>query len=554
MPCPDAAATLGALPERPPSIALAHYGGIHPRGQGMARRVRGSLFSFAPPTGLGYILLPTRASYGAGCPRWQPALAMHTRSKLLHFNNIRLRWRWTLPSLLLLSACSSKVSETQGPELVTFVIVDTMRRDALGCYGREHAGTPVMDGLAESGTRFDQAISASGWTLPSVASMLTGTWPSMHKALGKVSRLTPITADLPVAAEVYASHGYHTIGFANAAFLSPLLGLDRGFDEFDHEHAYNKSSRRADVTVQAALQALEAHAEEKVFLLLHLFDPHLNYDPPEGYLEPFVGARNTPPAPLSMNVCKSMEGLDGRPPSSADIEYMRAVYQGEVAFVDHALGSFVEGLKELDRWEQTTLLITSDHGEEFWEHGGFEHGHTLFDELVHIPWILHAPGQKGISARRIERQVRSIDMMPTLFELAGFEPAPSFIGQSLVPELRGAASGEVPPAFSQSTLYGRDVLAWRHAGYGLIHSVSSRGIPRTRLYDLDADPRQLHDLSRNEAQLTQELLTELTEFNQELEQLSKRFSTPQLRSMGPGEVEQYEDSLEKLGYTGRDSD
>ena len=239
-----------------------------------------------------------------------------------------------LPALLLLlCACSAEPAAPERPSgegrLSVLMIVDTLRQDALGCYGRDGADTPTLDALAAEGVRFDQAISSSGWTLPSVASMLTGTWPSLHKALGKVSRLTPITDRLPVLAEVYRDAGWTTLGFANAAFLSPLLGLDRGFETFDHEHAYNWDIRRADATVDAALMALDARPGEDVFLLVHIFDAHLDYDPPDGYLEPFVGDRRTPEPPVSMKECLELRRDEGEtPPTTVDLDYLRGVYQG----------------------------------------------------------------------------------------------------------------------------------------------------------------------------------------------------------------------------------
>lgn len=462
---------------------------------------------------------------------------------------------WLMP-LLLFPACSSDAPAQGGSsEVVALVLVDTLRRDALGCYGNGEAQTPNIDALAAHGARFDHAISASGWTLPSVASMLTGTWPAMHKALGKVSRLTPITADLPVAAEVFEQAGYSTLGFANAAFLSPLLGLDRGFEVFDHEHAYNWDIRRADATVDAALLAISERPGQKVFLLVHLFDAHLDYDPPDGFITPFVGDRRTPEPPVSMRESMDLRQDDGEaPPTQADIDYLRGMYQGEIAFVDRALGRMVDGLKELGRWDHTTLVITSDHGEEFWDHGGFEHGHTLYDELVRVPLIIRTPDASQTSQHTIDHQVRTIDIMPTLFELAGITSPPSFVGLSLVPDMRGAPRSFDPPAFSQSTLYGAEKMSWRSAGYCLIVDQATPGADGVELYDLKADPLELHDISKEQPVLTTQLSRELMAFTRELEARASKISTPELRDMGPSTIKKYLESIEGLGYAGRDED
>ncbi|MFT7667405.1 MAG: arylsulfatase A-like enzyme [Planctomycetota bacterium] len=464
----------------------------------------------------------------------------------------------SLVAACALSACGSPeevVREPTGEEkLVVVVIVDTLRQDALGCYGNETAQTPRIDQIAAEGVRFDQAISASGWTLPSVASILTGTWPSMHKALGKASRLTPITNDLPVAAEVFRKAGYGTLGFANAAFLSPLLGLDRGFDLFDHRHAYNQEIRRADATVDDALLAISERPAEDLFLLVHLFDAHLDYDPPDGYIKPFVGARRDPAPPLSMAECMGLRE-DKASPSAANLEYIRGLYQGEVAFVDRAIGRLVDGLTELNRWDKTTLVLTSDHGEEFWDHGGFEHGHTLYDELVRVPLIVRTPQSSGNSTHSTERMVRTIDIMPTLFELSGVKSPASFEGKSLTGSLQeGGTPHRVLPAFSQGTLYGAEKLSWRTERYSLILDQAQKGPDAVELYDIQKDPLQLQNIASQEPQVAQELSAALGRFLNKMLARAKTISTPELKDMGPTTIKKYVESLDKLGYTGRDDE
>jgi len=465
-----------------------------------------------------------------------------------------------LGALTLAVACGGSEPERprhpQGEEqLVVLLIVDTLRQDALGCYGRADAETARIDALAAEGVRFDQAFATSGWTLPSVASMLTGTWPSMHKALGKVSRLTPISTELPVLAEVYREAGWTTLGFANAAFLSPLLGLDRGFDVFDHEHAYNWDIRRADATVDSALSALDQRPGEDVFLLLHLFDAHLDYDPPDGYLEPFVGARRTPEPPVSMKECLELRQADGEaPPSGADLDYIRGVYQGEVAFVDRAVGRLVDGLQELERWDRTSIVLTSDHGEEFWEHGGFEHGHTLYDELVRVPLIVRTPTSGSGAVHEVDPLVRTIDIAPTLLALSQLNSPPSFLGQSLVPHLTGEPVGAVRPAFSQSTLYGAEKMAWRTDSWCLIVDQAVEGPDGIELYDMQADPGQTRNLAAERPEVRDQLVRTFQRFTRELQQRAASIATPEVQDMGPTTIKKYLESLDTLGYTGRDED
>ncbi|MCB9915079.1 MAG: sulfatase [Planctomycetes bacterium] len=460
--------------------------------------------------------------------------------------------RASLTSALLLALAlapgCTRAADPHDGELVVVVLVDTLRRDALGCYGRAGADTPRIDRLAAEGVRFDQAISASGWTLPSVASLLTGTWPTLHKATGKLTRMTPITEDLPVAAEVFHQAGWGTLAYVNAAFLSPLLGLNRGFDVFDHVHAFNKEIRRADATVDAALGGIAERPGQDLFVLVHLFDAHLDYDAPAPYTYEFTGGRTEPAAPLSMQACRAL----GDHPAQADVDHVRGLYQGEVAFVDRAVGRLVDGLRELGRWDRTTLVLTADHGEEFWDHHGFEHGHTLYDELIRVPLVVRLPG--GVDGGRVVAdQVRVLDVMPTLFELEGLEAPVSFAGRSLKPLLDGAAD-EPRIAFSQGTLYGSDKLSWRTAQYQLIQDRAPDAAKPFELYDWTVDPACQHDLAAEQPELVRRLYAELSAFHGDLEQRAKFLSTPEIKSLHPRDLAKYEASMRALGYTGRDEE
>ncbi len=456
----------------------------------------------------------------------------------------------SLALVLGLTNCggSSSGKAPEDGEVVLVLLIDTLRRDALGCYGREGADTPRMDQLSAEGIRFEQAISSSGWTLPAVASLLTGTWPSLHKATGHITRMTPITEDLPVAAQVFKDGGYKTLGFVNAAFLSPLLGLGRGFDVFDHQHAYNKEIRRADETVDAALGAIHDAPGEKLFVLVHLFDAHLDYDAPPPYRYQFTDGRETPPAPLPMRAVRAL----GKHPAQVDADYVRELYQGEVAFMDRAVGRLVDGLKELGVWDSTTFVLTSDHGEEFWDHDDFEHGHTLYDELIRVPLIVRLPGAEA-AGQVVDDQVRVLDVMPTLFERAGLATPVSFEGRSLAPLFTGQP--DAPRiAFSQGTLYGSDRLSWRTERYHFILDRAADAARPFELYDWTVDPAEQHDLVQEEPKLAAKLKRELGAFFGDLEQRAKFISTPELTSVHPNDIKKYEDSINSLGYTGRDEE
>ncbi|MFQ5599080.1 MAG: sulfatase, partial [Candidatus Krumholzibacteriia bacterium] len=372
----------------------------------------------------------------------------------------------TLLRVVLLLACLAPACgpRRSGTHHVIVVLVDTLRHDALGCYGNPWRSTPHIDALAAEGVRFDQAISSSGWTLPAVASLFTGAWPQIHGGLGKDVVLTPIRDEIPTAAEVFRAAGFNTIGLANAAFVSPLLRLDRGFDVFDHRYAYNWEIRRADETIDEALRLIRARGKGSSFVFIHLFDPHLDYDPPPEYATRFTRGRHEPTPPLSWQACQDLRREGGQPPTTDDLEYVGQVYLGEVGFIDAQIGRLVDELRGLGLYERTTLVITSDHGEEFWDHGGFEHGHTLYDELIRIPLILK-PASGFVPVRRVvDEQVRIIDVMPTVFDLLEIDPPETFEGVSLLPLVQGRQTVE-RPAFGEGTLYGADKLCWRTSRY-----------------------------------------------------------------------------------------
>ena len=279
---------------------------------------------------------------------------------------------------------------------------------------------------------------------------------------------------------------------------------------------------------------------------------HLDYDPPEGFAEPFVAGRTEPPPPLSMRDCLEM-AQDGAPPADEDIAYMRGLYQGEVAFVDRAVGRLVDGLEELGLWDRTSFVLLADHGEEFWDHGGFEHGHTLYDELIRVPLLLRLPPARRLGGLAIDAQVRTIDIMPTLFELSGLESPASFAGDSMLPLLAGSP-GAPRPAFSQSTLYGANKLSWRADPYQLIYDLAPNTEQPIELYDFRSDPRTLEDLAATKPEVAKRLHQDLARFYNDLKQRAKSISTPEVEDMSPSHIHEYLESIESLGYAGREEE
>lgn len=458
-----------------------------------------------------------------------------------------MKWstlRPVLAAVAVLSALGVNPGCGQGPpgRFVVLVIMDTVRRDALGCYGHAGDPTPSIDWLASEGIRFDHAVSTSGWTLPSVASIVTGNWPSIHGALGRGANLTPIRPEMVTAAEVMKQAGYNTAGYANAAFVSPRLGFDRGFDVFDHVYSFNETSRRADETMDAALQYIREHRGEDCFLLIHLFDAHLDYDPPGQWATRFTDGRTDPPPPLSIEDCLDMEGPDGAPPAPADSAYIRGVYEGEVGFVDAQIGRLGNELMKLGLFERSLVVVTSDHGEEFWDHGGFEHGHTLYQELVHVPLIVKFPSDLH-PPKRVHWQVRLIDVMPTVFDYLGISKPETFAGESLMPYVRNVPTGH-RNAFSESLLYGTRRIAWRTGDFVYIQDIEEGRDEVGELYNWRADPDEHIDIAADNPEITEQVRRQCMEFYFDLLGRARTMSPLVPIDMSPDEI----DKLKSLGY------
>ena len=465
----------------------------------------------------------------------------------------------SLPRLFLLllpilfCACGSDDSGGDPPSEdrpdVYFIVIDTLRADSLGCYGNPREVTPELDAFADECWVFEQASSASGWTLPSVASLLTGAWPTMHRALGKKTRLTPISEDMPTLAEMLRDDGYQTHGVANAAFVSPRLGLARGFDEFDHHHAYNQQIRRVDVSVDLFLEQVDATRRVPSFGLLHVFDPHLDYDPPEEVRGTFAPEHPTLSPPLTMKQCREL-GDPRNPDAEENIAFLEGLYLEEVHFVDRQLGRLFDELRARGRYDDALIVVTSDHGEEFWEHGGFEHGHTLYDELVRVPLLVKPPG--GAAGERTAEPVRVLDVVPTVLEFAGLESPASVVGASLLPLIdpnsREPRPQEPRLVLTEATLYGVDQYGLREGRWKYLFDLDPRSPRRRQLFNLESDPGELHDLVSTEPERADAMHGRLLELRRELTERAKSYAPAPVRNMSPREAENVQAMLESLGY------
>ena len=314
--------------------------------------------------------------------------------------------------LACLAACGRGTPELEQPNLL-LIAVDTLRADRLGAYGYERPTSPEIDQLLKSSVVFEDAHSASSWTLPAFASLFTSLYPSTHGCWQFDNFLSPTFTTLP---ERLQAAGYLTAGIVSHIFLGRKYGLGQGFSEYDDSLVQpdfkNSHMQISSPTItDRALKFLNREAgraeRRPWFLFLHYFDPHIFYQVHEGISESFGVERN------------------------------RDRYDGEIRFTDQHIGRLLDRMEELRFFQQTIVVFVADHGEEFREHGGVMHGRTLYTEIERIPLAIRVPGERP---GRIRAPVRGVDLLPTLLDLLelprGDQP---MVGHSLVELVKGAS-------------------------------------------------------------------------------------------------------------------
>jgi arylsulfatase A-like enzyme len=416
---------------------------------------------------------------------------------------------WAAIALLIVSraAADDTLATCDSPPVI-LIVIDTLRADHLGTYGYARLTSPALDAFARTGAVFSHAYATSPWTLPSFGSIFTGLLPSQHGA-GALLSVGPKVlygklADGPTTlAERFHAFGYPTQAVAGNPNLDPRFGVARGFDGYDYYAGGMDDIRRADVIVDRALAWIGSRHGAPFFLFIHFFDPHMNYDPPAATRGRFTNG--LPHGRLSLPFAESARVRAGRLWLSAqEQEFVRAAYDEEIAFVDLQLGRLFAALQADGLFERSIVLLTADHGEEHWDHNGFEHGHTLYEELVHVPLIVWGP---GVRPGRIDDPISLIDVPPTLLAAVGAPAIDAAPGLSLWPLL---TTGEITPArplLAERPRYGPDrsaVIRWPYKAV-----IDLTGGP-SRLFDLSADPGERVNLSAKYPGMMASLRSEAT--------------------------------------------
>jgi arylsulfatase A-like enzyme len=373
------------------------------------------------------------------------------------------------------------------PKRIILICVDTLRADHVSAFGYPRETTPNIDRmLKREGIGFEAAHSASSWTLPSSVSLMTSLRPDVHEVEDREQTLHP---DVPTLAGAFSRNRWDSAAFITHIYVSSLFGINSGFDEF-HELSIDWKFRegkqlRANELNQNVFPWLEANRDKSFFLYLHYFDPHWDYDPPAPYNTKFVDPAYVGPASGSWQYIQKFVPKTELMPDE-DLEHVIALYDGEIAFTDHHLGKLFEYLKSLNMWEDTLLVLLADHGEELQDHGSVHHIRTLYEEVLHVPLIFKLPGGRPKGwPERVRARVSTLDVAPTLLDIAGIDIPKSFQGKSLLSLLNYDGPDRI--VFARTMRHRSDSMALIDDGKKLIMPFGRKKAPK-ELYRLDEDP------------------------------------------------------------------
>jgi arylsulfatase len=419
---------------------------------------------------------------------------------------VRRRWRaadrpdvrpswipWIVAAGLLAAPGVARAVARDDRPPVFLLVIDALRADHLSSYGYGRDTSPHLDRLARDGVRFTHAISSGTFTKTSIASLVTGLDPHRHGVYtgNKEDAAGRITSDVlgdevETLAEVLLRGGYRTVGWVQQAQLRSFHGFAQGYME------YNEDQGPAPLLTRRALRWLRKRgADGPFFAHLHVLDLHDPYQPPPpydrryGWYSDVYGGLD-----LSEWGKHRNEILEGqRPLSAADVEQLRALYDGQIRYVDDQVGRFFDELRRLGLYDRSLIVVTADHGDGFMEHGFISHSTLAYDELVRVPLLVKLPGGRG-AGRVVEDQVRMVDVMPTILEATGLR-APATSGASLLPALEGRA--ERP--HGQALVEFEEGVAVREAAWKYIRLLDGS----SELYNLAEDPGERRNVAQDEA-------------------------------------------------------
>lgn len=444
------------------------------------------------------------------------------------------------------------------PRGIILISLDTLRADHLACYGYERATSPAIDRLASEGVLFRQALSTSNWTLPAHVSLFTSVSTPHHGVMAADDRMPNHLGSLT---EILSRQGFCCGAITGGGFVSPKYGFGRGFDFYNESHGSVEAVDSAELVFQAAKEWIDNNQDRDFFLFLHTYQMHSPYSSPEPYRETFLSSHD---AFKEIHIERYLGGKEAvfKPLPEAERQNIISLYDGEIKYTDEVLiGRLLSWLKEKGLYDRLMIIVTSDHGEEFYEHGAWVHGAHLYQESIHIPLIIKFPYSR-YAGEKIEKIVRITDIAPTILDVLGWKKImpKHWEGRSLIPLLEkkerqdrtfladscwlsGEVCGDIasPLPLSVATNLGSKKVIFNRPWtekLKKIYQPNPQNWPSVEIYDLSFDFKEKEDLSPESWGKISSLL----------QAVESRYQL--LRKLSRGKIDLSQEELEKLRALG----
>jgi arylsulfatase A-like enzyme len=372
------------------------------------------------------------------------------------------------------------------PKNVLLYVIDTLRADKLAPYNEDtRVQTPGLLSFLTGATTLGQARSQENWTKPSIATLLSSLLPWQHTATGGDS---VVPASVELLPEILKGHDFFTGSFIANGYVSDRFGFGQGWDSYRN---YIREGRRtgAEYVAADAIAWLDHRpADKPFFLYVHTIDPHVPYRPPDEFLRLYGDPAYRGPVNFRRDALMLEHIKSGKVRlAERDREHLSALYDGEISYHDVHFAAILGALERRGFADDTLVIVTSDHGEEFWDHGSVGHGHSVYDELLHVPLFVRHP---GIAERiaRLDEPVGLVDVVPTILDALGLEIPEDLSGRSFLPRLLGDH-----PAMPPSVISGF-MENWRTVVIDGL-KLQQRPYGRQALFDLMVDPGEENDVS-----------------------------------------------------------
>ncbi len=364
--------------------------------------------------------------------------------------------------IINLAALSHKIFPSRSRPNVLLVVCDTLRADHLGCYGYTRPTSPIIDQFAVDALLFENAMSNAPWTRPSMGSLFTALYPYQHQAFYWKDSLD--NAHLTLA-EIFRNHSYSTFAVQTNVLLTEYYNFHQGF-----QHFYEIINDTAEKVASKFNSWVSKNKKKPFFAYLHFMDVHLPYEAPKNFnkiFEPekFESVLDGAPGAYEVRMLTEI-GL-----SSQDKQHFINLYDAEIRYFDHCFGQIIDRLKNLDIFNNTIIILTSDHGEEFWDHNGAEHGHTLYKELIHVPLIIKYSSQ--LQPKRIRTYVELLGLTPTLLDLCRIQINFDLNGQNFIFNDKSGKSKQ-KEIFLEGIGFGAEMKGVLKDGWKLIENTGRR--------------------------------------------------------------------------------